>query len=93
MTEIGRVADGVGPAWQRLVDVDGEPLEFTGYAQDLGLVVHPYTFRAEQLPAFSDSLEAMLGHFIGVVGVDGVFCDFPDQAVRVRDRLARASAN
>jgi glycerophosphoryl diester phosphodiesterase len=89
LREVGRVVDGVGPAWQRLVDAQGGPSAFTGQAHDLGLVVHPYTFRAEQLPAFSDSLESMLHHFMATVAVDGVFCDFPDEAVRVRDALWR----
>ena len=87
LREASSVVDGVGPAWQRLVDDQGKPLAFTGQAHGLGLAVHPYTFRVEQLPAFSEDLASLLHHFMATVGVDGVFCDFPDQAARVRDSL------
>jgi glycerophosphoryl diester phosphodiesterase len=41
------------------------------------------------LPTYATSLDELLSVFIGQVGVDGVFCDQPDVAVRVRDRLSR----
>ena len=53
-----------------------------------GLVLHPYTFRADELPKYTQSLEDMLELFLSVVGVQGVFCDHTDIAVRVRDTLA-----
>jgi len=89
LREAAGVVDGVGPSWQRLVDAHGRPLAFTEQAHRLDLAVHPYTFRTEQLPAFSDSLDALLHHFMARVGVDGVFCDFPDKAARVRDALSQ----
>lgn len=79
--------DGLGPSLHRLVDAKGRPTGFTADAQQLGLAVHPYTFRADRLPHFSDSLAALLQLFLVEVRVDGVFCDFPDQAVRARDAV------
>lgn len=88
LKQLAATVDGLGPSLTRLVDAGGQPVAFTDQAHALGLAVHPYTFRADQLPPFSDSYEALLRHFLGSVGVDGVFCDFPHQAVRVRDELA-----
>jgi glycerophosphoryl diester phosphodiesterase len=47
------------------------------------LKVHAYTFRQEhgEIPAYATSLENLLEVFFVDVGIDGVFTDFPDQAV------------
>ena len=84
---------GVGPAFTMLLEA-GTPAEprangFVAAAHAAGLVVHPYTFRQEanELPPFAASLPALLTFFLDDVGVDGVFTDFPDVAVRVRSGL------
>jgi hypothetical protein len=46
-----------------------------------GLVVHPYTFRVDQLPAFADSPDAALRILFDTAGIDGLFSDFPDVCV------------
>jgi glycerophosphoryl diester phosphodiesterase len=53
-------------------------------AHTAGLVVHPYTLRADkgQLPSYAEDFEALLDIFFVQVGVDGVFTDFPDRAVQ-----------
>jgi glycerophosphoryl diester phosphodiesterase len=57
-------------------------------AHAAGLVVHPYTFRAEPkfLPAgyVGDPLKEYQTFF--GLGVDGLFSDQPDLAVRARGR-------
>jgi glycerophosphoryl diester phosphodiesterase len=57
----------------------------------VGLGVHPWTFRAEKrfLPAGLD-LEGELREFFAA-GVDGVFADQPDVAVRMRDAVVTGS--
>ena len=47
-------------------------------AHDQGLVVHPYTFRRDQLPDYAEDYSELLEIFLDNVGVDGVFTDFPD---------------
>jgi glycerophosphoryl diester phosphodiesterase len=89
LTALATRVDGLGPSLHRLVDAEGMPTGFTAQAQQLGLAVHPYTFRADRLPHFSDNLATLLRLFLDDVGVDGVFCDFPDQAVRVRDAVSQ----
>ena len=63
-----------------------EKLVFSSMVQEAhktGLVVHPYTFRAEKefLPAYAADFDDLLDIFYFKVGVDGAFTDFPDRAV------------
>jgi glycerophosphoryl diester phosphodiesterase len=86
LAAIARVADGIGP-WMRHivtgVDAGGRPMitDLVENAHAHGLAVHPYTFRADALPNYADSLEEALRIFLVDAGVDGVFTDFPDRAV------------
>jgi glycerophosphoryl diester phosphodiesterase len=87
---VARYAHGLGPNHRQLVaDEGGRPkiTTLTARARELGLRLHPYTFRREELPGYASTLEQLLEVFFGQARVDGVFCDFPDVAVRVRDGL------
>jgi len=53
----------------------------------LGLAVHPYTARADALPDWAGDIEKLLKALYCEAGVDGLFCDHPDHAVRVRNAL------
>jgi glycerophosphoryl diester phosphodiesterase len=83
-------AYGLGPHYSQLVEADGaghaRPSRLARLARDAGLRLHPYTFRRDDLPAYAATLEELLTLFVVEVGVDGVFCDHPDVAVRVRDQ-------
>jgi glycerophosphoryl diester phosphodiesterase len=57
-------------------------------AQARGLLVHPFTFRSDELPAGISSFDELLTVFIRQAGIDGLFTDFPDIAV---DYLRRAT--
>jgi glycerophosphoryl diester phosphodiesterase len=76
---IAGYAQAIGPA-KRLVD-----RELVDSAHAAGLAVHPYTFRAERrfLPDDAPDLETELRRCFDL-GVDGVFTDHPDVAVRAR---------
>jgi glycerophosphoryl diester phosphodiesterase len=86
LAAIAEVADGIGP-WLRHVvtgaDRQGRPVitDLVENAHARGLAVHPYTFRADALPDYADSLEEALRIFLIDARVDGVFTDFPDRAV------------
>ena len=77
-------ADGIGPSIKHIIngfDKNGNVIysDLVKNAHDLNLIVHAFTFRADQLgeiPSFDKLLE--LG-FYGA-NVDGVFTDFPDKA-------------
>jgi glycerophosphoryl diester phosphodiesterase len=83
-------ADGIGPNKRLImpVDADGRLLSPTSLVEDahqVGLQVHPWTLRSDPqfLAAGYDSPEREYEMFYGL-GVDGLFSDFPDVAVRVR---------
>jgi glycerophosphoryl diester phosphodiesterase len=78
-------ADGIGP-WYALIlseIVDGKHT-FTSLVEDahkLNMVVHPYTFRADQLKEF-DSFFQMMDVILYQAKADGGFTDHPDQMKR-----------
>lgn len=89
---LARVATGIGPDLDMLVEstsVAGNirPTPLLGAAHTAGLQVHAYTFRADagQIPAYAESFADLVKIFCFTVGIDGVFTDFPDQAIRVLD--------
>ena len=100
LREIARYADGVGPSKDYIVPRDAAgcslaPTSFVDDAHRAGLLVHPYTFRAENsflpcelrsstIPTRHGDLEAEVRQFFDL-GVDGVFVDHPDYAVDARD--------
>ncbi|WP_299676019.1 glycerophosphodiester phosphodiesterase [uncultured Tenacibaculum sp.] len=75
-------ADGIGPWYKQIIDkkVD-EKWQFTSLVEDahkLGLKVHAYTFRADQLGDFS-SFEEHVNTLLFEANIDGCFTDFPDK--------------
>ena len=86
-------ATGVGLPYEQLIVPPGslaaspKPAPLGAALRAAGLQIHPYTFRADQLPAWATSLRELLRLFLGDLGVDGVFCDHPDIAVDVRDSM------
>ncbi len=88
LREIATYADGIGPSARDIVtglEANGQPLvtPLVQMAHAAGLKVHPYTFRADQLPPGIGSFEDLLRLFLFRIGVDGVFTDHPDRAVAV----------
>ena len=86
MQSIASYAGGIGPSMHLIVDPDSDAagLKITNLVQlahNLGLVVHPYTFRRDQLPDYVASYDELLRLFLDDIGVDGVFTDFPDLTV------------
>ena len=67
------------------------PTSLVADAHKAGLVVHPYTFRDEPeflAPEYRlDPVKEYLQFYS--LGVDGVFSDFGDTAVRARNLLSR----
>lgn len=77
-------ADGLGPWYKQILDKkENGKWKFTSLveeAHELGLKVHPYTFRADQLDDFS-SFDEMLQVLFFEANIDGGFTDFPDKMV------------
>lgn len=62
------------------------PTDLVQRAHALGLVVHPYTFRSEQRRLAKDYAGNPVNEYLDfyTLGVDGMFSDFPDDAVAAR---------
>tara|TARA_B110000116_G_scaffold44949_1_gene37233 strand:- start:342 stop:1286 length:945 start_codon:yes stop_codon:yes gene_type:complete len=88
LQRLAKTVDGIGPSLSHLVtlsDIDGSPvsLGLVTAAHAVGLTVHPYTFRVEQLVPGFDSLGEMVRWCVDELQIDGLFTDFPDQALAV----------
>jgi glycerophosphoryl diester phosphodiesterase len=88
LQRVANYAVGLGPHHSQLANgTAGRPPQLTPLtrvAQDVGLLLHPYTFRRDDLPGYARTLEEWLQFFVVEARVDGLFCDHPDVAVRVR---------
>jgi len=94
MKEIATYADGVGPWKPMLVDTTSKIVKSNGLleaAHNAGLVVHPYTFRSDngRIPQYAKDFDDLLKIFYFDIGVDGIFTDFPDKAVKFLEKYNR----
>lgn len=81
LAEVAQIAQGIGPWIPQLVNPDTlQPSEILTSAKQLGLVIHPYTFRQDQLPK-DMSRQQLLDLLFKQLKVDGVFTDFTDTVV------------
>ena len=83
---LANTVDAIGPFIGQLVklaDVDGQPIStgLVSSAHEAGMLVHPYTFRADQLAPGFESMGEMVGWFVEQLDIDGLFTDFPDLAL------------
>lgn len=99
LKELKKSVDGIGP-YKRYIVPEGKngvllpATRLIEMAHDAGLVVHPYTFRSDErdlskrYPAkeVNGSAAAEYKQFFAL-GVDGVFSDFPDHAVKAREQF------
>jgi glycerophosphoryl diester phosphodiesterase len=91
LDEIARYADGIGPWLMQIYrgrDAAGKPqfTDLVSRAHARGLKVHPYSFRADDLPEGIANFTELLALFIDEHQIDGLFTDFPDL---VREFLSR----
>lgn len=100
LLELSDHIEGIGPSKDLVIplEADGRLGERTSLVEDghaAGLVVHPYTFRAEntflptdlrssQDPAAVGDLRAEITAYLEA-GIDGFFTDQPDMGVAARD--------
>jgi glycerophosphoryl diester phosphodiesterase len=95
---VAAYAKGVGPFKAYIIPMSREgalspPTDFVARAHAAGLKVHPYTFRSEAryLAAYNADPTAEYCAFFAQ-GVDGLFSDFPDAALKARDESCPMTA-
>ncbi len=70
-------AQGIGPP----ISLTWPDRGLVSRARESELLIHPYTFRADELPAGFGTFRELLASFIDVLEVDGLFTDFPDLVI------------
>lgn len=84
LDQIALYAEAIGPALELIYrgrSSGTSEMMVTSLVDDAhaaGLAVHPYTFRRDDLPAGIEDFTSLLQLFLGRLGVDGLFTDFPD---------------
>lgn len=85
LAAVAGYADGIGPWIRALYDLDTNEPRSNGRAERacaLGLEVHPYTYRSDDLPEGFGDFGELLRFSRDALGVSAVFSDFPDRARR-----------
>jgi len=90
LEEYAKFVDGIGPFKGLLATTQGISTGVIEQAHKLGMDVHPWTFRSDQLPDVFASPQAEYDFFFDL-GVDGVFSDFCNDARAAK--LARFARN
>ena len=88
--DLARWAQGIAPGKYLLWDKTGKDSGLVAAAHAHGLQVHAWTFRDDHSPAPFATVGAELEAAF-VLGVDALFCDFPDTAVAARAVFAGPS--
>ncbi|MEW6281197.1 MAG: glycerophosphodiester phosphodiesterase [Candidatus Eremiobacterota bacterium] len=97
LAEVATYADAVAPCKDMIVSPTGVPTTLVADAHQQGLLVHSWTFRAEnehlpeplRRPGPLGDLTSEVRRFLDV-GVDGIFANHPDLAVAARDAYLQA---
>jgi len=92
LVEVASYADGIGPWLPQVARVNQEtgrlePTRLVEIAHQQGLFVHAYTLRTEHIPPAAKGFDPFLEFLIREVGLDGIFTDYPDRAIGVRNKI------
>jgi glycerophosphoryl diester phosphodiesterase len=91
LRDIATLAAAVGLPFATLMTVEAGRVTASRLARNLvdaGLRLHPYTLRRDVPPPEGITYRDALRFLIEELAVDALFCDFPDDAVAVRDGSA-----
>lgn len=94
LKKISQYADGIGP-WKAMIISDQSTADhliiskLVAMAHNQGLLVHPYTYRADALPPYVKDFDSLLNLFLYQQNVDGIFTDFPDKAIKFIQKQQR----
>ncbi len=90
---IAQFARGIGPWIPQLFDANPTtPGALAARAHERGLLVHPYTLRADSLSLGAPDFETLQTRVLVEAAADGAFSDFPDLTRQFIDRHFTARA-
>ncbi|MEM9173392.1 MAG: glycerophosphodiester phosphodiesterase [Pseudomonadota bacterium] len=97
LQSLNGIVEGIGPWIAQLYQIGGDdqpplPTSLIEEARAMRLAIHPYTLRADALPAGFSSFDSAL-KWLTQHGISGIFTDFPDRAVSWFDSNGFAPAN
>jgi len=82
LAELAKLVDGIGPPIGSVVTgkspAERQVTDLATRARKVGLVSHPYTLRADELPKCVTSVDELVKALFDEAKVDGLFTDFPD---------------
>jgi glycerophosphoryl diester phosphodiesterase len=86
LADLAKLVDGIGPPITSYVTgkspAERKVTDLAARAHKAGLLSHPYTLRADELPKCVASVEELLSVLFTEAKVDGLFTDFPDLCVK-----------
>ncbi len=90
LADVAQIADGIGPPINSVVAgktvAERHITSLVANAHAVGLKVHPYTLRVDDLPKCVSSADELLELLVNEAGIDGLFTDFPDVMVLWRSK-------
>lgn len=88
LAELARTVEGIGPPIGSYVTgrtpAERKVTDLAARARRAGLVSHPYTLRADDLPKCVRDVDELMTALFDEAKVEGLFTDFPDLCVRRR---------
>ncbi len=86
LADLAKIVDGIGPPIGSVVTgkspAERKVADLAVRAHKAGLLSHPYTLRADELPKCVTTVDELLRVLFDEAKVDGVFTDFPDLVKR-----------
>jgi len=86
LAELAKIVDGIGPPIGSYVTgksaAGRKVTDLAARARKVGLLSHPYTLRADELPKCVTTVDELLHVLFDEAKVDGLFTDFPDLCKR-----------
>jgi glycerophosphoryl diester phosphodiesterase len=86
LAELAKIVDGIGPPIGSYVTgkspAGRKVTDLAARARKAGLLSHPYTLRADELPKCVTSVDELLRVLFDEAKVDGLFTDFPDLCIK-----------
>lgn len=93
--EVSKYATGLGPTYAMLFDLEKTKKgnivvnDFVKNAHLNGMMVHPYTVRADALPEYASNVDELFKAILIDADADGVFTDFPDLGVAFLEKQTK----